>query len=136
MNIKIKKYLVLLLISMLFTCTNNQEVITVNINNMDFEIEIMRTQKQKAKGLMNRKKLAENAGMLFVYESDQKVSFWMKNTLIPLSIAFISKSGEIKEIHQMKPMSMKTVNSSNSVRYALEVNQGVFKKYILLLVIK
>jgi len=89
---------------------------------------VARTEHERANGLMNRKSLKENHGMLFAYDHDEKLSFWMKNTSIPLSIAFISKEGTIKEIADMTPYSIKTIESRHSVRYALEVTQGTFEK--------
>jgi uncharacterized membrane protein (UPF0127 family) len=64
--------------------------------------------------------------MLFVFERDQQLSFWMKNTLIPLSIAYIASDGRITEIRDMYPHDENSVHSSRSVRYALEVPQGCF----------
>ena len=75
---------------------------------------------------MYRRKLPEGKGMLFVFERDQILSFWMKNTFIPLSIAFIASDGRIINIRDMEPQSLSAVKSSRSVRYALEVPQGWF----------
>ncbi|MDR1955473.1 MAG: DUF192 domain-containing protein, partial [Treponema sp.] len=88
--------------------------------------EIARTDQERSQGLMNRKSLADGKGMLFVFEKDQILSFWMKNTLIPLSIAFISSEGKILEIHDMAPGDMNTLHSSRSARYALETPQSWF----------
>jgi uncharacterized membrane protein (UPF0127 family) len=66
--------------------------------------------------------------MLFVYTRDRRLSFWMKNTELPLSIAFLSSRGEITQIDKMKPFDLTPVKSVFSVRYALEVNQGVFEE--------
>jgi len=77
---------------------------------------------------MNRKELEPYSGMIFVYKEDRKLSFWMKNTLVPLSIAFIAKDGTIKEIYHMKPESLTPINSVHSVRYALELPQGSFER--------
>jgi uncharacterized membrane protein (UPF0127 family) len=75
---------------------------------------------------MYRKSLPDGEGMIFVFERDQQLSFWMKNTLIPLSIAYITSDGRITEIRDMYPHDENTVQSSRSVRYALEVPQGWF----------
>jgi uncharacterized membrane protein (UPF0127 family) len=88
--------------------------------------EIAITQAQREQGLMYRRKLKDGEGMLFVFESDQVLSFWMKNTLLPLSIAYISYDGRILEIYDMQPENLDPVRSSRSVRYALEVPQGWF----------
>ncbi len=77
-------------------------------------------------GLMHRTRLADGQGMLFVYESDRRMAFWMKDTLIPLSIAYIGADGVIKEIYDMEPLSLASVPSERSVRYALEVPLGWF----------
>ena len=66
--------------------------------------------------------------MLFVFDSDQILSFWMKDTPHPLSIAYIDSKGVIKDIFPMTPYSLSSIQSTVSVRYALEVPQGWFKK--------
>ncbi len=93
-----------------------------------FSIEVVRSQEDQQRGLMFRKRLGSREGMLFVYERDEKLSFWMKNTEIPLSIAFLSSSGEILEIRDMEPLSLKTVSSRRAARYALEVPRGTFQR--------
>jgi hypothetical protein len=98
------------------------------ISNSVIRVEIADTEEKRSTGLMNRKSLDYDSGMLFVYQSDRKLSFWMKNTLIPLSIAFISSDGTIKEILDMEPLSLNPVVSRYSVRYALEVNRGYFEE--------
>jgi uncharacterized membrane protein (UPF0127 family) len=90
--------------------------------------EIARTAAEQETGLMYRRSLADGEGMLFVFERDKMLSFWMKNTLIPLSIAYISYNGRILEIHDMKPRDLTLVRSSRSARYALEVPQGWFER--------
>ncbi len=93
-------------------------------------VEIANTAKARAQGLMNRERLAENAGMLFVYQGDARRFFWMKNTRIPLSLAFIDKSGEVLEIIHLQPhrpgTRIPSYRSRNKVRRVLEVNQGWF----------
>ncbi len=93
----------------------------VEIANDAFEI---------ARGLMYRTALAENRGMLFIFEGEQKLSFWMKNTLIPLSIAFIGSEGRIVDIQDMKPLDDDPPSyvSARPAQYALEVNQGFFEE--------
>jgi hypothetical protein len=88
--------------------------------------ELARTPEERSQGLMHRTQLADGEGMLFIFERDQILSFWMKNTLIPLSIAFITADGRIIEIKDMQPLDENPVSSSRSVRYALEVPQGWF----------
>ncbi|MDR1107498.1 MAG: DUF192 domain-containing protein [Spirochaetaceae bacterium] len=92
------------------------------------QAEIAQTEAERARGLMHRPSLPDGEGMLFVFERDQILSFWMKDTLVPLSIAFISYDGRIREIYDMKPQDISSVNSRRSVRYALEVPQGWFTR--------
>jgi len=90
--------------------------------------EIARTEEERQQGLMYRKKLPDGEGMLFIFERDQILSFWMKNTYIPLSIAYIAYNGRIIDIKDMYPHNETPVISSRSARYALEVPQGWFSR--------
>lgn len=84
---------------------------------------------EKARGLMNVKYLEENSGMFFIYDAPQKVSFWMKDTLIPLDIAFFDKNGILTEIKRMHPMNLNSVPSSrDDIMFCLETNAGWFEK--------
>lgn len=94
--------------------------------NIPVKAEIARTDEQRSYGFMNRKKIPDGTGMIFVFEYDQILSFWMKNTPTPLSIAYIDSSGKIRSIFDMKPYSLESVKSTTSARYALEVPQGWF----------
>jgi uncharacterized membrane protein (UPF0127 family) len=107
-----------------------KKIIIVNQEGADIPLtaELARTNEEQSMGLMFRKKLDDGEGMLFVYDRDQKLSFWMKNTIIPLSIAFISHEGRIIEIRDMRTQSVQSIQSSRSVRYALEVPQGWFER--------
>jgi uncharacterized membrane protein (UPF0127 family) len=91
-------------------------------------VELARTAEEKARGLMYRKNLNDGTGMLFIFDQDEILSFWMKNTYIPLSIAYIAKDGRILEIRNMRPHDETPVRSSRSARYALEVPQGWFSR--------
>jgi uncharacterized protein len=97
---------------------------------VEVQVEVADDVAEQAKGLMYREKLGEDRGMLFVYPDEQERSYWMKNTLIPLSIAYIDSEGRIVDILDMKPLDDKPphYNSSEPVQYALEVNQGFFEK--------
>ncbi len=77
---------------------------------------------------MSRAYLPENEGMLFVFDTEGHHSFWMKNTSIPLSIAFIGRKGEIVQIEDMQPQDSTLHTSAYPVLYALEMNQGWFRK--------
>jgi uncharacterized membrane protein (UPF0127 family) len=90
--------------------------------------EVARTDGQRQRGLMFRKEVKDGEGMLFVFERDQILSFWMKNTFVPLSIAYISRDGVILEIRDLEPENLRPVVSSRSCRYALEVPRGWFNR--------
>lgn len=78
-------------------------------------------------GLSNRSSLAADSGMVFVFSSDTQTPFWMKDTLIPLSIAFISSDGTIVEIQDMQPETENLHYPAKLYRYAVEANQGYFR---------
>ena len=88
--------------------------------------EIAATPETRTIGLMNRKSLAPNHGMLFVFDQPNVQCFWMRNTLIPLSIAFLLDDGTIVNIADMKPQSEQSHCSEKPVRLALEMEQGWF----------
>jgi uncharacterized protein len=98
------------------------------IKGQSFAVEIARTDAERERGLMRRTALGRREGMLFVFERDEHLTFWMKNTPLPLSIAFLSAEGKILEIADMTPFSEKTIRSRLSARYALEVPRGVFEE--------
>ena len=111
-----------------FACTDRLEKPTIQIGEHTFVVEIARAPEDQQLGLMFREDLADNAGMLFYYQRDRRMYFWMKNTSIPLTIAFISSDGIIREIYDMTPQSLRTVSSQRSLRDALEVNQGALER--------
>jgi len=90
--------------------------------------EVARTDEQRAIGLMARKEMAQNAGMIFVFEQPAQQCFWMRNTLIPLSAAFVADDGTIVNIVEMQPLSDASHCSTKPVRYVLEMNKGWFDK--------
>lgn len=100
----------------------------IRIGECRLTVEIADTPRLREKGLSNRKHLKAGHGMLFVFDFQRRVNFWMKDTQIPLSIAFISSEGTILQIEHMEPMDLRQVKSDYSARYALEVNQGFFKE--------
>jgi uncharacterized membrane protein (UPF0127 family) len=90
--------------------------------------EIASTPQSRTIGLMMRERLAPNHGMVFVFEDKSQHCFWMRNTLIPLSIAFIDDDGTIVNIADMAPKSEASTCPQRPVRYALEMDQGWFAK--------
>ena len=93
---------------------------------VEVEVEIADTRTEQARGLMERTELAENAGMLFILKSEQSPGFFMENTLIPLSIAFIDSEGRIVDIQDMQPLDETHHYPAEPAQYMLEVNQGFF----------
>jgi len=91
-------------------------------------VEIADTDNTRAQGMMGRRDIPDGTGMLFVYPQSMYLSFWMKNTPSPLSIAFIDETGKIIEIVDLKPFSERSIKSSSPCRAALEVPQGWFGK--------
>lgn len=90
--------------------------------------EVAADPQSRSKGLMFRERLGPNEGMLFVFEAPSPQCFWMKNTKIPLSIAFIDDTGSIVNIADMKPFDESSHCSAKEVRFALEMEQGWFAK--------
>lgn len=105
--------------------------LTLLINDTAIEVEVADTELSRSVGLMYREQLAPDAGMLFVFEQAAKPCFWMKNTLIPLSIAFITPAGIISSIHDMQPHSTDLHCPSEPILYALEMNQGWFARHAI-----
>ncbi len=103
-------------------------VMTLNVGIHNIQAELAQTEAQRSTGLMNRPKLGEHQGMLFVFDSPDQQCFWMKNTLVALSIAFLADDGRITHIDDMQPQSLASHCSPKPVRLALEVNQGWFAK--------
>ncbi|MDR2864397.1 MAG: DUF192 domain-containing protein [Spirochaetaceae bacterium] len=104
------------------------EITTQNGKKLTVKTELARSNEERQRGLMFRKQLADGEAMLFIFDQDKILSFWMKDTFIPLSIAYISKDGTIAEIHDMAAFDQSAVQSSRSLRYALEVPQGWFSR--------
>ena len=124
------KYLLMVCICVCIACGKNSSkaslpVLSINGHNIRAEKAI--TAKERARGLMHRKKLPSDQGMLFVYFRETELSFWMKNTYIPLSIAFIDTDGVIVDIQQMEPETTVSHKSKKDALYALEVNKGWFE---------
>ncbi len=92
------------------------------------EAEVASTMATRAQGLMRRKSMAPGAGMLFRFDEAASHCMWMKNTLIALSVAFIDERGDIVNIADMQPLDETSHCASRPVRYALEMNQGWFKR--------
>ena len=107
-------------------CQAPPERITISAHGQALTVEVARTEAQRERGLMQRTDLGPRDGMIFVFDRDDHLSFWMKNTPTALSIAFISVEGKILQIEDMEPFSESIVRSRLSARYALEMRKGAF----------
>lgn len=100
--------------------------VALTIGTQKVTAEVAATPQERAQGLMNRFSLQPDNGMLFVFERPEPLAFWMKNTFIPLSIAFIGADGKIINIEDMKPQSEESHWSKGPALYALEMKKGWF----------
>ena len=92
------------------------------------DAQVAATNDQRMTGLMFRQEMPQQEGMLFVFEYPTQQCFWMKNTLLPLSVAFVADDGTIVNIAEMKPQTLDSHCSTQPVRYVLEMNKGWFAK--------
>jgi uncharacterized protein len=92
------------------------------------DTQVAQTPQQREIGLMNRKTMPDHEGMLFIFEQPSRQCFWMKNTLLPLTAAFIEDDGTIVNLTDMKPQTLDSHCSDKPVRFVLEMNQGWFGK--------
>jgi uncharacterized membrane protein (UPF0127 family) len=100
--------------------------LSVGIHQIDTQLAM--TAEQREIGLMYRKEMPQHEGMLFIFENSSRLCFWMKNTLIPLTAAFIADDGTIVNLENMKPQTTESHCATKPVRYVLEMNQGWFAK--------
>ncbi len=126
-----KRLLAILILAFCSTQALADQALTelaLEIKGHKLTAEVAATDAQRMQGLMHRRMLPENRGMLFVFSHSAPQSFWMMNTYIPLSIAFIDESGAILNIADMKPLTTDSHHSAKPAKYALEMNQGWFAK--------
>ncbi|MFT4241591.1 MAG: DUF192 domain-containing protein [Acidovorax sp.] len=100
--------------------------LTAGMHRIDAQVAIAPQERQT--GLMHRKEMPQHEGMLFVFEQPATQCFWMKNTLLPLTAAFVDDDGTIANLADMKPQTLDSHCSAKPVRYVLEMNQGWFAK--------
>ena len=103
----------------------------VKVGNQSLKVELAITEPQRMQGLMYREKLGPNDGMLFVFDAPEYQSMWMKNTLVPLSVAFIAPDGTILNVEDMEPQTENPHISAGPALYALEMNKGWFASHSL-----
>jgi hypothetical protein len=104
------------------------QVIPLTAGMHVIQAEIAATEAQRQQGLMYREKMGPNEGMVFLFEAPAGVCMWMKNTILPLSVAFIDEHGKIVNIEDMQPQTTDSHCAAKPVRYALEMNKGWFKQ--------
>ena len=111
--------------------THSQTVLKIPlyIGQKEIRVEVAKTPEERSYGLMGRKYLGKDEGMLFIFETEDYHGFWMKNTFIPLSIAFIEKNGRIVWITDMKPLTLDSHVPPQPILYALEMNKGWFSSH-------
>lgn len=107
----------------------NLPVIHLTAGTGRLEVEVASNKAQRALGLMNRTSMPESRGMLFVYPAPAYFCMWMKNTKIPLSVAFLDAQGRVINIEEMAPQTETNHCTQRNATYALEANQGWFAKY-------
>lgn len=102
--------------------------VRMRIGDATLTLEVADTEALRAYGLMHRDSLPADRGMIFVFPREEPLGFWMKNTRIPLDIAFLDASGKVVSIHQMYPYDLRLTRSAGPAMYAIEVNQGRLAK--------
>ncbi len=105
------------------------ETIKLYLGATELTAEVANENRERKAGMMHRASMPENEGMLFVFPYPHRSGFWMKNTTVPLSIAYIDPASRVIEIHDLQPGNTQPVESRSArVQYALEVNQGWFER--------
>jgi uncharacterized membrane protein (UPF0127 family) len=128
------KKLLALAAALLACCAFAQEPQTnlprvkINAGMHIIDAQVAASPDQRMTGLMFRKEMPANEGMLFVFEQPSQQCFWMKNTLLPLSVAFVADDGTIVNIDEMQPQTLDSHCSTRPVRYVLEMNKGWFAR--------
>lgn len=112
----------------LFAHAQSFPVTSLSIGVHLIRAEVAVSDEERARGLMFREKLGENEGMVFRFPGNRQVCMWMKNTLLPLSVAFIDENGRIINIEDMQPQTLDSHCATRPARYALEMNRGWFGK--------
>ena len=112
-----------------YTFSNEKIDVSIYNKNITFNVEVAKTIEERRIGLMYRKKLLNNEGMLFIFPDEKIIQLWMKNTYIPLDVIFISENKVIVDIKKnMEKLSETIVKSKVKSRYALEFNAGLINK--------
>jgi uncharacterized membrane protein (UPF0127 family) len=115
-----------LLLCFALACTDEET--TIRVGNHEITVEIAADNASRRHGLMERQSMPPDHGMLFIFPHEKTLSFWMKNTPLPLSIAYADSEGRIVRIADLEPLSLDAVPSVRPALYALEMNRGWFQK--------
>lgn len=111
-------------------CSVSKASVRGDFGELRFKVEIADTNEERAQGLMHRASLPRMSGMLFVYERPQPVSFWMKNTLIPLDMLFLNERGEVVHIHENAiPGDLTAIPGGDDIFAVLEINGGLSQDF-------
>ena len=132
----VKKFIIIVIIFSqpyrLSACENIELSIKYYNLHTKISVEIADSYSKRKKGLMNRKKLASNSGMLFIYDFPQRANFWMKNTSIPLDIAFADRTGRVvRLVSHTIPFDVKLIEGGENIQYVLEINAGMSNEFNL-----
>ncbi len=123
-----KKWLFLVLLVCTASARADLPEITLTMGSARLIVEVAASEPEREKGLMYRRMLPENRGMLFVFPETARHGMWMMNTYVPLSVAFIDEHGVIVNIEDMQPQTQDNHVATRPVRYAVEANLGWFRK--------
>lgn len=131
MKLKIGIIVVISVVSLcLLSGMKKKRLMVIRFEKVPLKVEVVSTPSEMQRGLMYRKELSRNQGMLFVFKEPSYCSFWMKNTYIPLSIAFISEDKRVTQIEDMVPLDTVSFHVSKRLsKYAVEVNKGWFRRH-------
>ena len=102
--------------------------VQMKLGSRSFTLEVADTEATREHGLMKRDSVPEDHGMIFVFDADEPRDFWMKNTRIPLDIAYVDSTGRVVSVHQMKPYDLSATPSAAPAKYAIELNLGMLEK--------
>lgn len=125
-----RKFHPIALTALLFLFGCNQQpssglsTVTMQLGNKTFTLEVADQTDTRTYGLMRRDSMPSDHGMLFVFKNEEKLSFWMKDTRIPLDIVYVDAQGLVVSVKQMKPYDLGGTPSDGAVKYAIELNKG------------
>lgn len=107
-------------------CRDDQVELRWQGGQARFTVEVADDDAERSRGLMFRESLPRSAGMLFIYETPRRATFWMKDTLIPLDMVFADPSGRVTKVHaNAQPKDLTTIDGGEGVKYILEINGGL-----------